>query len=81
MRALSRFAFVAALLAVAACTSTYHPEYHPVTVTSYEQNVTASPPAIVGARGAPVAAPGPTLVAPPPPPPYPPPPWSAWPSE
>ena len=80
MRALSAIALVAGSLAVAACTSTYHPEYHPVTVTSYEQHVTATEPASAGARGAPPAA-GPTLVAPPPPAPYPPPPWSAWPSE
>ena len=57
-----------------ACTSTYHPEYHPVTVTSYEQHVAYS-----ASGGAPQAAP--TLVAPPPPAPQPPPPWSAWPSE
>jgi hypothetical protein len=81
MRAFSRLGLVAAPLAVAACTSTYHPEYHPVTVTSYEQHVTSTAPARAGAPGAAVAAPGPTLVAPPPPRPYPPPPWSAWPSE
>jgi hypothetical protein len=81
MRALSSLALVAGSLAIAACANTYHPEYHPVTVTSYEQHVTSTAPANVGARGAPVAAPGPTLMAPPPPPPYPPPPWSAWPSE
>jgi hypothetical protein len=80
MRALSSIALAASALAVAACTSTYHPEYHPVTVTRYEQHVTSSP--MNGdARAAPVAAPGPTLVVPTPPPPYPPPPWSAWPSE
>jgi hypothetical protein len=81
MRVLTTMALVAGSLAVAACTSTYHPEYHPVTVTSYEQHVTATEPANAGARGAPSGAGGPTLVAPPPPAPYPPPPWSAWPSE
>jgi hypothetical protein len=80
MRAFRPLALAAAALAVAACTSTYHPEYHPVTVTSYEQHVTGAPPT-TGARGAATAAPAPTLIAPPPPPPYPPPPWSAWPSE
>jgi hypothetical protein len=80
MRALSCLTLAAASLAIAACTSTYHPEYHPVTVTSYEQHVTGTAPA---SGGAPVhfAAPGATLVAPPPPPPSPPPPWSGWPSE
>ena len=74
MRALSVLALIAGSLAIAACTSTYHPEYHPVTVTSYEQHV-SSPP------GTYMAAPGATLNAPPPPQPAPPPPWSAWPTE
>jgi hypothetical protein len=73
MRALSTLVIAAVSLAIAACTSTYHPEYHPVTVTSYEQHV-SSP-------GTYMAAPGATLNAPPPPQPAPPPPWSAWPSE
>jgi hypothetical protein len=81
MRALSALALVAASLVVAACTSTYHPEYHPVTVTSYEQHVTSAVPGSAAAQGANFAAPGATLQAPPPPRPYPPPPWSAWPSE
>jgi len=77
MRALSVLALVAASLGVAACTSTYHPDYHPVTVTSYEQHVShVGYPASGGG-----AAPGATLDAPPPPVPPPPPPWSAWPSE
>ena len=76
-----RFLAIALLtipLAATACTSTYHPDYHPVTVTSYEQHVSH-----VGypADGNGVAAPGATLNAPPPPVPPPPPPWSAWPSE
>jgi hypothetical protein len=64
-----------ALSALAGCTSTYHPEYHPVTVTSYEQHVS------MPASGQPVAQAGPVLSAPAPQPPPPPPPWSAWPSE
>jgi hypothetical protein len=74
MRALPCLALVATALAATACTSTYHPDYHPVTVTSYEQHVTSTGPAAG-------AAPGATLNAPPPPVPQPPPPWSAWPSE
>ena len=81
MRALPTLALVAGSLAVAACTRTYHPEYHPVTVTSYEQHVTSTVPPNVAEHGASPGAAGPTLVAPPPPAPYPPPPWSAWPSE
>jgi hypothetical protein len=53
---------------VSACGNTYHPEYHPVTTTTYSQSV--------GGGGYP--APGPTLqAAPPPRPPQPPPdfPW------
>ena len=77
MRALSVLALVAASFGTAACTSTYHPDYHPVTVTSYEQHVQH-----VGYPGAGNgAAPEATLDAPPPPVPQPPPPWSAWPSE
>jgi hypothetical protein len=64
-----------ALAALAGCTSTYHPEYHPVTVTSYEQHVT-NPPSVQGGT-----QPGALMSAPPPPQPQPPPPWSAWPSE
>ena len=75
------FAFALAPLFVAACGNTYHPEYHPVTVTSYEQHVTSPTPGNgVAHAGAPAAG-GATLVAPPPPQPSPPPPWSAWPSE
>jgi hypothetical protein len=74
MRALFLSGLVAASLAVTGCTSMYHPDYHPVTVTSYEQHV--GYPA--GGNG---AAAGATLDAPPPPVPPPPPPWSAWPSE
>ena len=61
--------------ALAACANTYHPEYHPVTTTNYEQSV-AYPAAGLG------AAPPPSVVfrAPPPPQPPTPAPWSAWPS-
>ena len=71
MRAL---VLLSAAMSLAACTSTYHPEYHPVTLTNYEQHV--SYPA---SGRAPRAAP--TLVAPAPPAPQPPPPWSAWPND
>jgi hypothetical protein len=81
MRALHTLALVAMSLDAAACTSTYHPEYHPVTVTSYEQHVTSPAPGNAVAQGRAPAAGGVTLVAPPPPQPSPPPPWSAWPSE
>jgi hypothetical protein len=62
-------------LALAACGNTYHPEYHPVTVTNYEQHVAYPAGEAAGARAAPV------FQAPPPPRPPPPPPWSAWPGE
>lgn len=69
------FASATALVALAGCTSTYHPEYHPVTVTSYEQHVGYSGSAQAGPQ------PGAVLSAPAPQPPPPPAPWSAWPSE
>ncbi len=36
---LSRALFIAACAATGACTSTYHPEYHPVTVTTVHETV------------------------------------------
>jgi hypothetical protein len=62
-------------LAAAACGNTYHPEYHPVTVTSYEQHVAYPAGAGVGAV--------PQTVFRPPPPQQPPTPapWSAWPDQ
>jgi hypothetical protein len=71
------FAFALAPLLVAACGNTYHPEYHPVTVTSYEQHVTGAP----GGGSAGGAQPGPVFSAPPPQQPPTPAPWSAWPDE
>jgi hypothetical protein len=67
--------FVLASLLGAACGNTYHPEYHPVTVTSYEQHVAYPATGTVGTR--------PETVFRPPPPPQPPTPapWSAWPQE
>jgi hypothetical protein len=61
--------------ALVACGNTYHPEYHPVTVTSYEQHV-AYPAASASAQPASV------FFRPPPPqqPPTPAP-WSAWPDQ
>lgn len=58
----------------AGCGNTYHPEYHPVTVTKYEQHV-AYPASGQG------VSPAPTLIASPPPAPPTPAPWSAWPDE
>lgn len=63
--------------ALAACGNTYHPEYHPVTVTKYEQHV-AYPASGQGVQG---VQPAPTLIASPPPAPPTPAPWSAWPDE
>jgi hypothetical protein len=39
------FASIALLLALGACSSTYHPEYHPV--TQYSQQITYPPPVVV----------------------------------
>ncbi len=69
------FVFVLAPLLVAACGNTYHPEYHPVTVTSYEQHVSGAPAGSAGAQA------GPVFRAPPPQQPPTPAPWSAWPGE
>jgi hypothetical protein len=64
--------------ALVACGNTYHPEYHPVTVTSYEQHV--SYPAAAAASAS--AQPASVFFRPPPPqqPPTPAP-WSAWPDQ
>lgn len=64
-----------AALAVEACGNTYHPDYHPVTVTSYSQRV------VYPAQGASRDAPGPIFRPPPPTPPPTPAWWSAWPDE
>ncbi len=61
-------------LAAAGCSSNYHPEYHPVTVTSYEQHVGVAP-----GPGGPQQ--GVTMNAPAPPAPPAPAPWSAWPDQ
>ncbi len=64
-----------ALVALAACGNTYHPEYHPVTVTNYEQHVAY--PAGSSTGGLPA-----TVFRPPPPPrPPTPAPWTAWPEQ
>ncbi len=52
-----RSALFALAAALAACTSTYHPEYHPVTVTSVNQTYSAPvavTPAPAGATASPV---------------------------
>jgi hypothetical protein len=64
---------------LAGCANTYHPEYHPVTNTSYSQNV--NQPVTVDAYGRPVQVPpvqGPTTRFPPPPQPPQPPPDFPW---
>ncbi|HEY8038412.1 MAG TPA: hypothetical protein VIF15_01405 [Polyangiaceae bacterium] len=77
MRAIIVLASAIASFALVACDNTNHPEYHPVTVTSYEQRVNYGATAQQG--GAPPA--GPVLSAPPPPQPPTPAPWSAWPDQ
>jgi hypothetical protein len=74
-----RFLFALAIAASAiACANEYHPEYHPVTTTTYTQSVGS--PAVVQAAPQQVvyAAPPPTMQAPPPPPPPQPPPGWPW---
>jgi hypothetical protein len=61
--------------AILACGNTYHPEYHPVTVTSYEQHVAY--PTAASASSQPASV----FFRPPPPPPPTPAPWSAWPDQ
>ncbi|MGH7295405.1 MAG: hypothetical protein ACRELB_10755 [Polyangiaceae bacterium] len=76
MKPLIALPLLVAPLALMACGNEYHPEYHPVTVTSYEQHVAYPAGATSGAQPPPVV-----FSAPPPPPPPAPEPWSAWPSE
>jgi hypothetical protein len=76
MRAITVLALGVALVALAACGNTYHPDYHPVTVTTYEQHV-AYPPGASRTN----APPGPVFSTPPPQPPPTPAPWSAWPEQ
>lgn len=60
MRTLQRLQFLALVaLAVTACSSSYHPEYHPVTVSNVSQNL--SYPVAVNNGG---AAPAPVYVVP-----------------
>jgi hypothetical protein len=67
-------------LALGACGNTYHPEYHPVTVSHYEQHLAYPVTVQTGASPAPVViapapAPAPARAHTPPPP------WPPWPSE
>jgi hypothetical protein len=48
------------LIALAGCTETYHPEYHPVTVSTSSQNI--SYPVNVQSAGTPNGTPGVTIV-------------------
>jgi len=73
-----RSPLLALAAALAACTSTYHPEYHPVTVTSVNQTysapvavapapatTTASPVTVIPAQAAaPLVVPEPALADP-----------------
>jgi hypothetical protein len=72
MRPLLVLALFVAPLAATACGNTYHPEYHPVTWTNYQQHVSYPVTVQTGAQPAPV------IVAPAPAPA--PTPW-AWPTE
>jgi hypothetical protein len=74
-----RFVVLVGALALAACTSSYHPEYHPVSVNNVSQSL-AYPVTVHGgapSHGGPVyvvpggAAAGPPLAPPPPPAPPP----------
>ncbi len=46
----------AAALSLAACTSTYHPEYHPVTATSVTQTYVSNPGAATPTPATPAGA-------------------------
>lgn len=61
-------------LAAGACGNTYHPEYHPVTVTHFEQQIAYPVTVQTGSRPAPV------VVAPTPPQGEPSP-WAPWPGQ
>jgi hypothetical protein len=74
-------AFAASLL-LAACSSEYHPEYHPVVVSNFSQNLSypvsvnnggapaeRSPVYVVPAAQTVAVGPGPIIAAPAPPPP------------
>ena len=54
------FLFGFAVIVLAACTETYHPEYHPVTVSTVSQNI--SYPVNVQSGTAPPLTPGVTIV-------------------
>ena len=66
--------FALATIVLLACGNTYHPEYHPVTVTSYEQHVAYPTAASASSQPASVF-----FRPPQPPQPPTPAPWSAWP--
>jgi hypothetical protein len=67
------FPLVVVPLALGACGNTYHPEYHPVTVTQLEQQIAYPVTVQTGTEPAPV-------VVAPAPPAEPPAPWPPWPS-
>ncbi len=57
--------FVSAAIAVTACSSSYHPEYHPVTVSNFSQNISYAPASPYWGAG--TERPSTIVVAPPPP--------------
>ena len=78
-----RYLVIVGAFGLVACGNTYHPEYHPVTVTQYSQDL--SYPVSVHNAG-PAAERSPVVIAQPvmpamPPPPRPPTPPANWPSE
>ncbi len=55
-----------ALIALSACTETYHPEYHPVSVSTFSQNVAYPVNVQSGAPAPNLATPGVVIVREPP---------------
>jgi hypothetical protein len=74
VRGLLALSLLLAPLALADCGNTYHPEYHPVTVTHYEQHLAYPVTVQTGTRPAPVVV-APAPVRPPARA------WPAWPTE
>ena len=75
MRRLLALSLVMVPLGLVDCGNTYHPEYHPVTVTHYEQHLAYPVTVQTGARPAPViVAPAPSRTTAPGA-------WPAWPAE
>ena len=54
------------MISLSACTETYHPEYHPVTVTTFSQNIAYPVNVQSGAPSTNPATPGVVIVREPP---------------